>query len=54
MNRIFKRVYENVNVMRNHLITSMKNNGVATPVVTPSGGPGGPDGGGGGIEEKKT
>jgi hypothetical protein len=54
MNRIFKRVYENVNVMRNHLITSMKNNGVVAPVVTPSGGPGGPDGGGGAIEEKKT
>ena len=56
MNRIFKRVYENVNVMRNHLITSMKNNGVATSVVSPSGGPGGPDGGGSGInvEEKKT
>ena len=55
MNRIFKRVYENVNVMRNHLITSMKNNGVTTSMVAPTGGPGGPDGGGGAItEEKKT
>ena len=57
MNRIFKRVYDNVNVMRNHLVTSMKNNGIVSE-ISPSGGPGGPDGGGGAVkatgEEKKT
>jgi hypothetical protein len=48
--------------MRNHLVTSMKNNGIASSAISPSGGPGGPDGGGGSInangsnsvEEKKT
>ncbi len=33
MNRIFKRVYENVNVMKGQLVKSMQSNGITTNVI---------------------
>ena len=43
MNRIFKRVHENIGNMRNYLIEQMQKNGGRPPQVAVAGGGGGSD-----------